>query len=141
MPHKFLENVSLADLAFEAEEDGLADFFKECATALFGVMANTETIKPVTEKRIEMEDVKVDSLLHKFLEEIVYLKDAEQLVFCECDVRVSGYALMKLNATLRGEKIDRKRHELHNDVKAVTWNDFKVTKQGNHYKVKVVLDI
>ena len=59
---------------------------------------------------------------------------------------VSNIALLvdkkySLNAQLFGEKIDREKHELKNDIKAITLHMFKIEKTKKGYKSLVVVDV
>jgi len=46
-----------------------------------------------------------------------------------------------LTCVMRGEEIDRDRHALRNDVKAVTMHMFGVKKKAGRWQATVVLDI
>ena len=47
----------------------------------------------------------------------------------------------RLEADCKGEKIDPDKHEIGNDVKAVTYHDFKLTQEGDKWTCYVLLDI
>ena len=138
MAIKVLEKESIADVAFLVESASLNKLFEECAGAVFSQIADAVTVRQKVKKVITARAKTLPELLHSFLEEIVFLKDAEQLVFNDCHAIVNGN---QVTATLYGEKIDRKRNRLLNDVKAVTWNSFKAERKGKKYVAKFVLDI
>lgn len=137
MPFKFLEDVSYADVAFEATGKTLKELFESSAVATFESMADTSTIKPVIEKKITLKASSVDKLLFNFLEEIVFLKDKDAIVFH--DVKVTATE-KSLSAVLHGDAINPKKQTLHQDVKAVTMHYFKV-EHNKLWKANVVLDI
>jgi len=139
MAYQFLEDVTLADVAFEATGKDLSELFQSAGQAVIDSLANPETVKPNIVKVIEMQNNDVERLLFEFLEEIVFLKDKDAIVFHDVAVEVNEH-VMTLKATLRGDDIKYEEQELHQDVKAVTMHNYKVEKNGE-WKTHVVLDI
>ena len=81
-----------------------------------------------------------------FLQEIIYLKDAGNIVFSEVNVRAkekksSKGSIFSLNATLFGDRIDSSRQKMKADVKAVTLHMFSMKKTGKGWRAKIVFDI
>ena len=139
---KFLPDVALADIAFEARGASAQEAIAEAGRALLDMLAEPKTVEPKKEYEIELSAKSLDLLLYDFLSEIIYLKDTEVAVFHDLKVEVSGSGPCKLKATLRGEAIDRERHELRNDAKAVTMHLFELTEQADGtWKAVVVIDI
>jgi SHS2 domain-containing protein len=141
MPYRYLEDVATADAAFEVEGKTLEDLFRDAAIATFEVMADTGTVKPEVTRKIELENEGVDNLLFDWLSELVYLKDAESLIFRRFDVDIRKNDAYKLKATVSGEPINQRKHSLRSDVKAVTYHMFEVKKTGENWTARVVLDI
>jgi protein archease len=140
MPFRFLPDVALADIAFEAEATTLDGLFEACALALSDIMVAPETVEPKVSKTISVDSEETDTLLYDFLTEIIVIKDVDSLLFRDVKVEVAADG-KSLNAVFRGEKIDRERHELRNDVKAVTMHMFGVKHEGGKWRATVVLDI
>jgi SHS2 domain-containing protein len=141
MPYRYLEELSSADAAFEATGRTLEELFSDAAIATFEVMADTSTVKQLLTREIELENESVDGLLIDWLSELVYLKDTETILFSVFDVNIRKNDVYKLKAAAKGEKIDRGKHGLRSDVKAVTYHMFEVTKKGDNWTARVVLDI
>ena len=91
---------------------------------------------------VSLSNTEIEKLLFDFLNELVYFKDAELLLFSKvrCSVKKVGNKYT-LAAALKGEKIDTKRHKLKNDVKAVTWHMFEIKKQKDGYRALVIVDV
>jgi len=141
MPYRYLEEISSADAAFEATGRTLEELFSDAAIATFEVMADTNTVKPLLTREIELENESVDGLLIDWLSELVFLKDTETILFSVFDVNIRKNDVYILNAAAKGDKIDREKHSLRSDVKAVTYHMFEVTKTGDNWTARVVLDI
>lgn len=141
MPFRYLEEIATADVAFEATAPTLEQLFIECARATQDTQVNLAGVRPRIKKRIKLENKKIDQLLFDFLSELIYFKDAEALLFSKFDVKVKKDKIYNLTATVAGEKIDSRRHELRNDVKAVTYHMFVVERRRTGWYARVVLDI
>ena len=141
MSYKFLENISIADVAFEAKNKDLNKLFEDCALATFDTMADLKKVKPKIKKEIKLQSNNIENLLFKFLEELIFLKDAKYMVFSKFNIKIKENKVLKLKATAYGDKINIKKHNLKVDVKAVTMHKFKVEKINNIWKAFIILDI
>ncbi len=138
----YLEDVAVADIAFDAFGKTLEELFEHCAEAVFTMMVNLKTVEPTIEREIHLRADSLENVLYDFLSELVYLKDTELLLFKTVKVTLGKDGKEHtLSATLHGEAIDRKKHELGNDVKAVTMHMFSISKHKSGYKARVVVDI
>lgn len=141
MGYKFLEDIAIADVAFEAGGKDLKELFESAALATFEVMVDTKKVKHKIKRKIVLDNEDLNGLLYDFLSELVYLKDTYGLVFSKFNVNIKENKIYKLKAEVVGDKIDYKKQELRSDVKAVTLYRFKVEKVRNKYKAMIVLDI
>ncbi|MBI4894681.1 MAG: archease [Candidatus Aenigmarchaeota archaeon] len=141
MPYKFIEDIAVADVAFEASNKTASGMFQEAGMAVTRTMVKSiSSVKQKEVRKIEVEDGKVDMLLFKFLQEIVFYKDAESLLFSRYMVKISP-DMRKLTCNAYGEKIDPKAHEMLVDVKAVTLHRFEVQNDEKGWRCFVILDI
>ena len=138
MKFKYLEDVAIADIAFEAYGKPLSEVFENSAYAFFDMTCNPKTIKSKIKKIIILQDKDEKKLLYSFLSELVFLKDSKQLIFNKVKIVIKNN---KLKATLYGDKIDYEKQELRNDIKAITFHMFNLEKNKNNYKSRVVVDI
>lgn len=145
MPHKFLENIAIADIAFEAKAKTLDKLFEECALAIIEQSVNPKTLSAKTKKKktLKLKADSVEKLLHDFLSELIFLKDSKQLLFKKIQAKVveKKENEFELTANCFGEKINQKKHELRNDIKAVTLHLFEAKKTRNGWFARIVLDV
>ena len=140
MGYKFFDHT--ADVMFEAEGKDLGELFEAAGLATEETQVELKGVKQKIKKGISLEKDTVEMLLFEFLQELIYLKDAELLVFSGITVDITeGKGVYRLKAQLSGEKIDPKRHELKVDVKAVTLHRFEVKKMPRGWFARVILDI
>jgi len=140
MPYKYLEGITSADIAFEATGKTAEEMFESAGLAVTNTMVrDVKAIEPKIKKTIRKKANETEKLLFDFLEELIYLKDAEQLLFSKFDIKIKDGK--ELVAIAYGEKIDPKKHELIVDAKAVTYYRFEVKKTNSGWRAVVVIDV
>ena len=142
MPAKFkvLDGIVMADTALEARGKDLNELFENAALAVEHVMVSLKSVKPKTTTTITLEKDSIENLLYEFLSELVYLKDAEQLLFSDAKVSITQNNGWLLHAHLKGDTINTKM-KLGTDIKAITLHKFVVTKTKTDWKAQVVVDV
>jgi SHS2 domain-containing protein len=144
MPYRFVEDIAIADVAFEAWGASLEEMFVAAANATMRVMVeDLETIARREQRVLHLEADAGDMLLFQFLQELVFYKDAERLLLRADSMAIQrrGDDDWELTAAVFGEVIDPRRHELLVDVKAVTLHRFQVEAFEGGWKAFVILDI
>lgn len=141
MPYRYLEDIATADAAFEVVGQTLEELFRDAATATFEVMVDMNSVEPEITREIELKNEAIDNLFFDWLSELVYLKDADAIVFNKFDVSIKKNDFYELRAKASGETINQEKHSLRSDVKAVTYHMFEVKKTGENWTARVILDI
>ena len=142
LPYRFLEGWTLADVAFEATGKDTAELFTDAGIAVLATMVlDVASVERGVVREVKIEADSLEMLLFKFLEEIIYFKDAENLFFSSLKISISTDTKYSLMGQLEGEKIDPKKHELLVDVKAVTFHRFEVKFAQKQWLARVVLDV
>jgi len=140
MPFRFLPDVALADVAFEASGTSLEGLFEACALGLSDVMVDPRTLKAKEKRTLRISSEDTDRLLYDFLTELIIIKDVDSTLFKSYQVKL-GKDSKSLVCVAAGEKIDRERHGLRNDAKAVTMHMFGIRHSGRAWNATIVLDI
>ncbi|OQW57690.1 MAG: hypothetical protein A4S17_12445 [Proteobacteria bacterium HN_bin10] len=141
---RVIEDIALADAAFEATGDSPSELCLAAAQALIETLADPATVEPGWSRPVSLRAVDLPDLLFDWLSELVYLKDADAVVFREVSpLVVDGRpgTEWSLTATVIGAPIDPARQELRADVKAVTKHLYDVRQDGAQWVARVVLDI
>jgi len=132
---KFLEHT--ADVKFQAFGKDIGKVFIHSATALKESICGKKKVKEIKKKIINLKRKDFESLLYAFLEEILYLLDAENFLISRIGkIKIEKFTL---KATIMGD--DASNYELANPVKAVTYNEMFVKKEKNLWTAQVVLDV
>jgi SHS2 domain-containing protein len=143
VPYRFLEDQFTADVGFVASGRTLDECFAAAAEATLEVMlANPQSLQPRERRAVHVESESLDLALLRFLEELVYYKDTEQLLLrSSAVVVVQRDGRWVVDGILEGEPIDAGRHELCADVKAVTLHRLEVRRTNGGWEATIVLDI
>jgi len=94
-------------------------------------------IKKKKEKIIKIDGKDFESLLYNFLEEIIYLLDAENFLISNIkEIKIKN---LKLKAVIVGDEASN--YKFTNNVKAVTYNEMFVKKEKGKWIAQVVVDV
>ena len=143
MSYRFLDDIAIADVAFEATGKTLKELLESAALAVTNTMVkNLDAIEHKVEKKFAVEGDNAEKLLFNFLQELIFLKDAELLLFSKFDLDiVPKKSKFQLSVKAYGEKLDMKKHELLVDVKAVSLHRFEVKETKEGWIASVILDV
>lgn len=139
MTYRFIEDIALAECSFEAKGKDLKDLFTSCADAFIDASVERTTVKENIKKNISIKANDIESLLFEFLEELVFIKDSDAMIFNK--VLIKDISEKELSAVLIGDHINSKKQNLHADVKAITLHKFNVKKIDDGWTALVVMDI
>lgn len=132
---KFIEHT--ADVKFQAFGKSIEKVFSNSALALKETICGKRKIKRTEEKKIIIEGKDFESLLYEFLEEIIYLLDAENFIIKKVkEIKIEGF---KLTAVLEGDRASH--YNFTNSAKAITYNEMFVKEQKKRWIVQVVVDV
>lgn len=141
---RFLDDVALADMAFEAEGDSLPELFDAATQALIESLADPATVGRTRRQTIDLEEADLAVLLFEWLGRLVYLKDAQGMVFHRINLALEQRperSLWHLHAEVIGAPVDPATQDLRSDVKGVTKHLYAVTQVGTTWRARVVLDV
>jgi SHS2 domain-containing protein len=128
-----------ADLGLRIRADSLDTLFAEAAQALFAtIVTDLATVQPLVRRAVTLPADERDFLLFDWLKQLLYWWDAEHLLFGKFEVRLSDQGLA---GTAWGEPLDRSRHPLEHEVKAITYHGLRVESTDNGWLAEVIVDI
>jgi len=135
MKFRFLEHT--ADIKFLAFGNSKEEMFENSALALKEAICGKIKVREKKEKKINAKGKDFESLLYNFLEEILYLLDAEDFIISK--ITKISINNLKLTAIISGDKSSD--YKFTNSVKAITYNEMFVKKEKNKWTAQVVLDV
>jgi SHS2 domain-containing protein len=128
-----------ADLGFEVEAADPADLFKLAGEAFYRLIADTAGIEPKEEIKISATAENWEELLHAWLCELLAQFNLRGFIGKQCDITTieSG----RVEAIVKGEALDLKRHRFHTEIKGVTYHGFKVWQEKGMWCARVIFDV
>jgi len=131
-----------ADVGYRAYGKTMDEAFENAALALFEVMTDTTNIKPLMEKKIELEAEDAYALLYDWLSELIFIHDSENLIFFQFKVKITikNNETYILNASVWGEPFNLEKHESREEVKAATYHLMEIKEENEYVRLQVILD-
>jgi len=136
-PFRILEHT--ADIGFEAFGATRKEVFANAGCALMHLMVDLEAIAPRDKLSLRAEASDMPNLLVNWLSEILYMFDGEGWLFR--DFEFDEFTEHSLAAMARGEKFDRRRHQVKLLVKAVTYHQLDLREAAEGWRAQVYVDI
>ena len=131
-----------ADVGFDLEAGSLEELFASAAVAFTGTITDAAALRAAESRSVRLAADDRELLLVEWLEELLYLLDAESMLFGRAEVTVDeGEGTVMLEATLHGEPFDPERHEQKVAVKGITYHGLEVRRDGERWRARVILDI
>jgi len=139
--YEFVEGAT-SDLAFVARGETLEGAFAAAAEALLAAtLDDPGSVEERERRRVTFDEPDLELLLLRFLNELVYLRDAEELLLHAGRLRVERNDRARLDAELWGEPIRPERHPLATEVKAATAHALCVRATAHGWEASVTLDV
>ena len=143
LPFEFIEHT--ADVGILARGATLAEAFQNAAQGMFSIIADLSRVAEKAERRVTVAGRDLEGLLVAWLSELLYIFDAEGVIFSRFAIDEIGPLAEGLNPQLRarvcGEPFDPERHEPRLAVKAVTRHQLSVRQGRDGWEARVILDI
>src|SRR5262249_19200851 len=126
-------------LGLRARAPDLETVFVEAARALFAaVVEDLATIEPRQRVDVHLAADEREYLLFDWLKALLVRWDTEHLLFGRFEVHMNDKGL---TGTAWGEPLDRTRHALEHEVKAITYHGLRVEQTSDGWLAEVIVDI
>lgn len=136
MPERYEIIDHTADICIRTTGTSLPNAFENAGYALFDTMCDAASVNPISIKKVRCEADDLEQLLVDWLSELLFICDVDDMLFSVFEVEIYG---TKLEARIKGEKMDSARHHLKTDIKAITYHMLEVDESTN--TVQVLFDI
>ena len=143
-PHRFLSDITRADLAFEAWANTPADLLCAAADALLAAMVDDPSLfREHIRRQVTVIAPDWEALVYRALEEILFLRDVEGLL-----LRYRGAEIAEAAGELRaeihavGEPVAEFRGDFRAEVKAITFHELRFGQSPDGgWRAVVVVDV
>jgi SHS2 domain-containing protein len=140
-PFELLEHV--ADAFVASYGDTLEEAFENAALAMFEVMTDTKTVEPKIEDLIKVEAEDEQALLYNWLEQLLIKFETEGMLYSKFKIEEIKRLDNKLEfeAKIYGELFNPAKHPSKVGVKAVTYHQMDIKRNGGGFTLKFILDL
>ncbi len=112
-----------ADMMVKAFGSTLEECFANAAYALFDQTVDLTGIGTSEHADIRVKGIDEEDRLYSFLSELLFIEDCDNLILKEFEVRFDGDEVV---CHARGETLDRSRHRIRSEIKAVTYHMMEI---------------
>ena len=128
-----------ADIALHVAADSIERLFRYAADGLYVVVGELVTSSDSHPTAFRFEAGDVESLLHDFLAELLFLLETRR-------VRLADFTFACLDdnvcdVTASAADIDAQASTFDREVKAVTYHDLSVIRRAGRFETTIILDI
>jgi len=127
-----------ADVGIIAYGADMNQAFANTAKGLFSLITDLDDVAEVVHRDTELTAPDPESLLVAWLNELIYLFDAENIIFRRFDIVLSNDTHLK--ARSYGDRVDTTRHKLKTGVKAATYHMLEIDRSQG-VSIQVLFDI
>ncbi len=117
----------------------MEELLVNAARALYSILLRTTNLTERLERVIAVDSPDGETLLIDWLNELIYLFDAERIAFSRFEVELLTECRLQIHCF--GERIDTTRHEVVRDVKAATYHAAHIHRTRGGYSARVILDV
>lgn len=136
---KIREIEHTADLGIEVEGEDLPRLFSAAGEALYGLMADSSGIRLNEEVKVSASAEGWEELFHSWLCELLAQFNLKGFVGKECEIEKIEPG--RVDALVRGERLDLKRHRFYTEIKGVTYHDFRVWQESGCWHARIIFDV
>lgn len=128
-----------ADIGIIAFGRDLKEVFVNSAYAMFDIITEANNIKPVESHEFSISADDIEELLVAWLDELLFKYETERILFG--DFEISSLDNKNIQATAKGEKLDKGRHIIKTEIKNVTYHQLKIEKVNDIWEAQIIFDV
>jgi SHS2 domain-containing protein len=130
-----------ADLGLRVRGSDRDDLYRTAAEGLFDtIVSNRDAVRAQDRESVSLVADSPAELLVAWLNELIFRCETRHRLYSRFDVHVAADGL-SVHAEIGGEPIDRDRHVLDHEVKAVTRHGLSLDQRDGGWVAEMILDI
>jgi SHS2 domain-containing protein len=137
--HKFEVIEHTADIGIRVFGKDEKELFENAARGMFEILADLENVEPSQTRMIKVCAESQDELLLNWLSELLSQYDAYNILFSDFIIKKMSH--LELEAEIKGEDIDKDKHEIKTEIKAVTYHQLRIDKTEDGWQAEIIFDV
>ena len=139
VPYSLLDHAT--DALVEVYADTMDGALEDAVYAAVDIMLDRERVDMVETRRISVESDTIHDMLYGWLEEIIYQTVTEGFAVRRAGVSYACTAgRHTVSASLEGEPLDIRRHRFRVEIKAPTYHEMSITRNGGT-RMRFLMDL
>ncbi len=127
------------DIGLRAYGSSLREAFINVGLGMYSLITNIEKIQCKQNIIVALSSESVESLLVNYLNELIFHFDAYG--FIGCMIEIAEFSDKKINVKICGDYFDPDIHSRGLLIKAATYHNLKIDKEGDLFTTEVIFDI
>jgi len=128
-----------ADIGLMVYGEDLEALFQNAGCGLCSLMTKRDRLREKISRQVRLKASDLEGLMFSWLNKLIYLYETEGLLGKKYQVRI--FDPPQLQATIRGEKVDRKRHTISRLIKAATYHQLEIKEVNGQWQAHLIFDV
>lgn len=119
--------------------DDLSCLFQHAGEAFIATVTEAENIRLLQSRQIFLHAERVEDLLVRWLNELVFLFDRKKLLVADYDIVFIDER--RLQAKIQGEAYDERRHTIKTRIKCASFHRLRVKRKSDSWRARVFFEL
>jgi SHS2 domain-containing protein len=128
-----------ADIGLQARADTLPELLEALAECLADFLCPRGQVQPIQMRELSIVAEDREALAVDFLSAVLNVIQADHFMIASVDTAHADDT--SVTAKLHGQPYDPNRHQIHTEVKAITYHQLMIVPQGGGWVGRVILDL
>jgi SHS2 domain-containing protein len=130
-----------ADKSIEAWAENLAGLFRAAAEGMFSESVDCAGIPAEQEWAVEVQADTIEELLHAWLSELLWVAERDSAAICRVEVDSVQDIPWRARGRAQGGPVPQEAPHTGAPVKAVTYHDLRIWREGQLWRAHLVFDV
>lgn len=128
-----------ADLGVLLSGESLAALFAAAGAVLADLMVDPDGVAERESREVSLAAASPEELMVRWLNELLYLREVEEFLWRTVEVETEDGT--HLEARLRGERFSPEKHEPRGGLKAATYHQLRISREGDAWSARIIFDV
>ena len=142
-----------ADMGIRVTGKDLPETFQKAGFALFDIMTDIKEVNPAVKETVKVTADNLDELMNYWLTSLLQQFTLKNRLISKVKINNISPPLAPpkaslafggetaLEAVIQGEPYNPSRHQIHKEIKAITFHNLSVRKTSNGWQAEVIFDV
>lgn len=128
-----------ADLGVVLAAESLSDLFAAAGAVLAELLYDPDPVEETETREVALEAASSEELLVRWLNELLYIREVGEFLWKTVEVEAGEET--RLAATLHGEVFRPGKHVPRGGLKAATYHQLRISREGDAWSARIIFDV